>query len=249
MRPILILTVLGVLGLVLGAGVLAQPESNSDRALPDGPIVSTAIDAAPKDLPERVVIEGANPLTAVALLDDPLRDLDPADLDDEVIELATLPGRQSHTQNAYVAGSASSDLDLEEGVELYMFDDLLLPDYMPPAVLDEDEERGATDGFPEEVLALDGERIALEGYMQPLSFNGNKVASFVLSPYPPGCCFGGMPGLDEWVEVEVAGDGVDYFAYRVIRVTGELEVGEELDDWGYVASLYRMNSDKVEKLW
>ena len=105
------------------------------------------------------------------------------------------------------------------------------------------------DGFPEEVLALDGERIALEGYKQPLSFNGNKVASFVLSPYPPGCCFGGMPGLDEWVEVEVAGDGVDYFAYRVIRVTGELEVGEELDDWGYVASLYRMNSDKVEKLW
>ena len=35
----------------------------------------------------------------------------------------------------------------------------------------------------------------------------------------------------------------------VIRVTGDFEVGEVLDDWGYVASLYRMSTDKVEQLW
>ena len=186
---------------------------------------------------------------------DPLADFEPDPLAGAPLDLATLPGRDgggpggSHSANAYVAGSASSDLALEEGVELVAFDDLMLPDYVPPSVLDEDQEHDPEGAFPEEVLALDGRRVALEGYMQPLSFNGNKVTSFILSPYPPGCCFGGMPGLDEWVDVTVEGEGVGYIAYRVVRVTGELEVGEALDDWGYVSSLYRMQSDKVEKLW
>ena len=171
--------------------------------------------------------------------------------DGDIIPLATLPGRD-HTMGGYAAGTGNSDLPLEDGVELVAFDDLMLPDYVPPAVLDgeDDELRDTAELFPEEIATLDGERIALEGFMMPLEFSGNRVTAFVLSPYPPGCCFGGMPMLDEWVDVSLEDDeGVEYFAYRVVRVTGEFEVGEQLDDWGYVTSLYRMKSDKVEKLW
>lgn len=244
MRPIPILTLIAVLALVLAAGVLARPDDRP-RALPEGPIVSAPIDAAPDAAPtpgptEDPSATGSAASGAAAFGPDPLAG---------ALDLAVLPGRGQHSQSAYVAGSAASDLPLEEGVELVPFDDLLLPDYSPPAVIDEDGERDPRAGFPEEIVGLDGARIALEGFMQPLEFEGDLVKSFLLSPYPPGCCFGGMPGLDEYVEIEVAGDGVKYLAYRVIRVTGEFEVGELLDDWGYVASLYRMTTDKVEQLW
>ncbi|MEO0649854.1 MAG: DUF3299 domain-containing protein [Planctomycetota bacterium] len=254
MRPILILFLLGALTLILGAGVLAQPNSAPERALPDGPIVSSRIDSAPKaaiQIDVDVDIDMGDVNTRVGF---GRGDADSGFASDPLagapLDLAVLPGQAgSHSQNAYVAGSASSDLPLEEGVELYAFDDLLLPDYVPPSVLDEDEEHDPEGAFPAEVLELDGHRVALEGYMQPLSFDGNNVTSFVLSPYPPGCCFGGMPGLDEWVDVTVTGASIKYIAYRVVRVTGELEVGEQLDDWGYVSSLYRMDTDKVEELW
>jgi hypothetical protein len=62
-----------------------------------------------------------------------------------------------------------------------------------------------------------------------------------------GCCFGAMPRLDEWVEVQVGvGGGVDYIPFQAVRVTGPFEVGEVLDDYGYVRSLYRMKAESVE---
>lgn len=258
MRPILILFFLGALILILGAGVLAQPNA-PERALPEAPIQSAPIDSAPADVvpndEDRIPSGEGRAAAASEGSSDAFSEDDEAGYGSDPLagaplDLEVLPGRAgSHTSNAYVAGSTSSDLPLDEGVELLAFDDLMLPDYLPPSVLDEDEEHDPEGAFPEEVLALHGERIALEGYMQPLSFDGNNVTSFVLSPYPPGCCFGGMPGLDEWVDVTVTGASIEYIAYRVVRVTGELEVGEELDDWGYVSSLYRMETDKVEALW
>jgi hypothetical protein len=262
MRPLVILTLLGTLALVLGAGFLTQSHAGPEREDPVGPLHSDPIDGPVRvDLqglaadratlpdegqPLRVDLTGPAPVLPGGEFEDP----EDPDAWGEPLPLAMLPGRASeHTMSGYSAGSAGSDLPLEEGVELLAFDDLMLPDYVQPAVLDDDEERDG-DLFPPEVLAYHGQRVALEGYMQPLEFNGNSVVSFVLSPYPPGCCFGGMPGLDEWVDVRTSDpEGVQYLAYRVIRVTGTLEVGEVLDDWGYVSSLYRMETDKVEKLW
>jgi len=90
-------------------------------------------------------------------------------------------------------------------------------------------------------------RAAFDGYMIPVDFAERKVTTFLLSRYVANCCFGAMPRLDEWIEVEVsAPGGVDYVPFRVVRVTGSFEVGELLDDYGYVRSLYRMKADSVE---
>ncbi|QDU65947.1 DUF3299 domain-containing protein [Engelhardtia mirabilis] len=275
--PIVLLTSVGIAGLVFGAGLLTQHDEDQSFERDDLPpmLVGTRLDAvevpvATSQRPDST-IEGTSAKGSNALASsDTAGEASPAegggaaaaDLfapdtnqaaggGDDIIPLAGLPGRE-HTMGAYSSGSGASDLPLEEGVELVAFDDLMLPDYVPPAVLDgdDDEQRDAADLFPEEIASLDGERVALEGFMMPLEFSGNRVTAFVLSPYPPGCCFGGMPMLDEWVDVSLTDDeGVEYFAYRVVRVTGDFSVGEELDDWGYVTSLYRMQSDKVEKLW
>lgn len=262
--PTVLLTSTGAATLAVGAYVAAPADGEVSYERSDLPpiLIGARLDAAvapDADLAmaslDDVTGDGSfsdfGPSNDQFLPDSMMGGGDSLPLDEPVIPLAEIPGRE-HTMGGYAAGTANSDLPLEEGVELVAFDDLMLPDYIAPAVLTDEqgETRPVDEVFPEEIAALDGQRVALEGFMMPLEFSANKVIAFVLSPYPPGCCFGGMPMLDEWVDVVYTDDeGVEYFAYRVVRVTGELEVGEVLDDWGYVSSLYRMQTDKVEKLW
>jgi hypothetical protein len=72
------------------------------------------------------------------------------------------------------------------------------------------------------------------------------VKSFLLTNYPGGCCFGMVPRLNEWIEVEMPNDGrVDYSYYDPIKIVGLLEVGEAKSG-EVVTSLYRMKPEKVE---
>jgi uncharacterized protein len=143
-----------------------------------------------------------------------------------------------------------SDLPLPDGVVLATWDDLMVPDYEPPSPLDPDDGYTKEDLFPPEVLAFDGRKVAVEGFMLPVDFKGTRVTAFVLTPYPPGCHFGGQPNMDEWIDVEVTDpNGVEYFSYRTVRVTGTFEVGEMIDDYGYVRSIFRQQADEVERLW
>lgn len=145
---------------------------------------------------------------------------------------------------------SNADGQLEEGVEWVDFDRLAMPDYAGEPTFDDEPRPAREEIFPADILALDGQRIALDGFMMPLDFKERKVTAFILSPYPPGCHFGGMPRLDEWVDSTVTNpDGVEWLAYRAIRVIGTLEIGEQIDDYGYVTSIYRMAAERVEQLW
>ena len=142
---------------------------------------------------------------------------------------------------------ASAPADLPAGTRYIAFDDVSWPEYEPPELRAVDEEQLALSDFPERIQALNGVRAAFDGYMVPVDFSNRKVTSFILSRYVAGCCFGAMPRLDEWVEVQVGIEGgVDYIPFQAVRVTGPFEVGEVLDDYGYVRSLYRMKAESVE---
>lgn len=142
-----------------------------------------------------------------------------------------------------------SDVPLPEGTVLLTWEDLAMPDYEPPTPFAEDTYT-KEEIFPAEILAHDGQVRAFEGFMQPIAWKGDKVTEFLLSPYPPGCCFGGMPGFDEWIDVEIQDpDGIEYHGMRTIRVTGTFAVGENYDDYGYVYSIFLVKADTVERLW
>ena len=143
---------------------------------------------------------------------------------------------------------SSGPTDLAEGEVFLTFEDLAWPEYQPPELRDLDEETIELSDFPEHLQELHGAQARMDGYMVPVDFEDKKVTSFILSRYLPGCCFGVMPLLDEWVEIEVVIEGgVDYFPYQIVRVSGEFEVGELLDDYGYVRSIFRMKAEKVEE--
>lgn len=140
--------------------------------------------------------------------------------------------------------------ELEPGVKLLTFQDLYLPDYTGEPDFDSESRPTTEEIFPPEIRALGGQRVALDGFMQPLDFKGRQVTAFVLSPLPPGCCFGAIPRMDEYLEATVIEEnGVPFYGARPIRVIGVLEVGEALDEYGYVTSIYRLDVERVDKLW
>lgn len=120
------------------------------------------------------------------------------------------------------------------------------PDY-DPAPLRLDRTPLDRDRFPPPLGKLDGRVVRVEGFPLILDAREGELTTFLLTRFPPGCCFGLLPVLDEWIEVSLAEPidfaGVD--ASRTAAATGTLEVGERLAPDGRVLSLYRLTAARV----
>ena len=58
-----------------------------------------------------------------------------------------------------------------------------------------------------------------------------------------GCCFGGAPNPDEWIDVVMEGDAeAEYLRYLPIKVRGKLSLIGEQDQEGYAVGVYRMKA-------
>ncbi|MBI1381195.1 MAG: hypothetical protein GC161_08910 [Planctomycetaceae bacterium] len=154
----------------------------------------------------------------------------------------------AHGVTAPKAGEGAGAIDPNERVTL-RFRDLVLPDY--------DSEIRGPDGnrppreaiFPPAVLALDGRLVALEGFVQPIEARGRKIVLFAMLPFPPSCLFGGMLRPDQQIEASAeALGGLELHPYLPIRVEGRLSVGEEMDSFGFVRSLFRLEVTSATRL-
>ncbi len=70
---------------------------------------------------------------------------------------------------------------------------------------------------------LDGKRVELAGYMQPLG-DDLEVAAFLLIEYPVGCWYCEMPGLASIVLVEQPAGKTRHLTRGLVRVTGQLRL-------------------------
>lgn len=101
------------------------------------------------------------------------------------------------------------------------------------------------DRIPANILALNGKKLAVQGFMMPIEIKRNQVKSFLLVRNQMACCFGMMLGFNEWVFIRCPEDKpADFVPDVVITVYGTMEVGEEIQD-GAVMSIFRMRSDEV----
>ena len=125
-------------------------------------------------------------------------------------------------------------------------------DFEIPGMLEqaskEEIARRSREIIPARVRALDGQLIALRGYVIPTEMEGDVVRSFILAAKNEvGCCFGAGLSMNQWVAVEVPeGDGFRCDPFVLATVLGKIEVGEEVED-GWVLSLYRMAAQKIRK--
>lgn len=129
------------------------------------------------------------------------------------------------------------------------FRDLVLADY-DPEIRGPDGNRPPREAiFPPAVLALDGRLVALEGFVQPIEARGRKIVLFAMLPFPPSCLFGGMLRPDQQIEASAeALGGLELHPYLPIRVEGRLSVGEEMDSFGFVRSLFRLEVTSATRL-
>lgn len=87
--------------------------------------------------------------------------------------------------------------------------------------------------LPDEILALDGQEIAINGYMAIGTLEGATVFELV-----PESCECGRSKVQHFVEVTLTEDTVGFRPGR-IDLVGTFSVGEKEED-GFVVSLYRL---------
>lgn len=140
-----------------------------------------------------------------------------------------------------------------DGPRAITYRDLTLIDFDVDAMLDAmlfpedyvDEEDDELE-FPAELKALDGKEISIVGYMIPGEMDQGNVRDFMLVRDLLGCCFGGTPMPDEWIDVTmVEGATAEYRPYLPMRVTGILTLGGEQDEAGFALGVYRLKGSVV----
>ncbi|MBC8329847.1 MAG: DUF3299 domain-containing protein [Planctomycetes bacterium] len=98
--------------------------------------------------------------------------------------------------------------------------------------------------FPPEVMALDGRKVVIRGFMLP-SVDFQEIREFHLVRSLWGCCFGAPPRLNEIVRVNLP-KGVDY-TYDGLEIVGTLRAVYETED-GIAEDLYRLQADGFREL-
>lgn len=96
------------------------------------------------------------------------------------------------------------------------------------------------DPLPDEVRALDGQRVAVRGFLVEGGYQELLLVKSLWS-----CCFGFPPAADEVVVVRMEGPVDDRWLDGVVRVVGTLEVSEEREG-DLVLSIYRMQGPQVD---
>ncbi len=151
--------------------------------------------------------------------------------------------------SAHGVSAPGADGDDPSSTVPLRFADLVLPNYDATIRAPDGSRPPAADLFPAELLALDGRRVSLEGFIQPIEGRGSKIVLFALLPFPPSCLFGGTLRPDQQVEASAhALGGVQLHPFLPVRVEGKLSVGEEMDAFGFVRSLYRVEVERVARL-
>lgn len=100
---------------------------------------------------------------------------------------------------------------------------------------------------PEKLAALDGKKVAVEGFMIPLDASMEGIRRFAMVPSRAACCWGVKPDVDEWV---IADMGAERRAtmYKDMRVTayGTLRVRPETDEDGWLVGVFSMECDRLK---
>src|SRR5262245_19012685 len=99
--------------------------------------------------------------------------------------------------------------------------------------------------IPEKIKALSGKKVAVTGYMMPLSCEAGGAKKFLLMRYKFGCCYAVTPKINEWIEVTLEKGVAEYMPDTLDTVLGVMEVKEETRD-GAAIGLYKIRATKSE---
>jgi hypothetical protein len=107
---------------------------------------------------------------------------------------------------------------------------------------DYDADKGGN--IPPDVIALNGSKVRLNGYMIPMD-QAESITEFALVPSLFSCCFGQPPQIQHTIVVHVPkGKAVSYYPDE-ISVEGTLTVDEKKED-GFIVSIFEVDTTSVK---
>jgi len=96
------------------------------------------------------------------------------------------------------------------------------------------------DQIPAHIRKYDGQKVIITGFMLPTKMAGSKVAEFMLVSSPSTCCYGEMPGVNEWVVVKMnPGASLPVQLDVPVSLRGVLSV-RGTPEAGYLTSIYSL---------
>lgn len=98
--------------------------------------------------------------------------------------------------------------------------------------------------IPEDVLSMNGKKIALVGFTLPITLANQRATEFLLLRTQSACCFGMVPRVNEWITVKMPAGMKPELDVPVI-VGGVLRI-KWIGDGNELAGLYEMEADRVE---
>lgn len=133
----------------------------------------------------------------------------------------------------------------DDGYWIISYYDLSLDGVDSEALLDAlvypEEYEGEELVFPDRIRALDGEKVALTGYMIAMRWTKDRVSNFMLVRDLLACCYGGSPEPDEWVDVHMEGRGSHSYQYVPVVTRGVFRLQGVADDAGYATGAFRID--------
>ena len=106
-----------------------------------------------------------------------------------------------------------------------------------------DVDRKPKNQIPPGVRALNLTRVALKGFMLPLTAEGPYTTEFLIMRDQSTCCYGVVPKINQWVDVRMP-KGVRTIMDRVVTAYGTLRVGE-VREGGYLVAIYEMDGERL----
>jgi hypothetical protein len=98
--------------------------------------------------------------------------------------------------------------------------------------------RPGLEGLPDAIKALDGQHVALNGFLLP-NYEYDDIRDFSLVANHMSCCFGLPAGVNGQVHVRLKGRGLPLTS-EPLRVDGVFRVREEKEE-GYVLWIYAID--------
>lgn len=98
--------------------------------------------------------------------------------------------------------------------------------------------------IPARIKSLDRKPVAIRGFMLPLKVENGLVTELLIMRDQSMCCFGTVPKINEWINIRMAGDGVQPIMDQPITLMGQLKVGEVLEN-DYLVGIYEMEGDRM----
>jgi hypothetical protein len=99
--------------------------------------------------------------------------------------------------------------------------------------------------LPVAILALDGRRVVVEGYMMALDMTTDGVSRFMLTGSFDTCLFGIITPVTGRIDVTMTRGRRTLVSHLPIRVYGTLHVRTAVED-GWLVGLYQMDGEAVD---